>query len=130
MPLSFLKPKKASSWNQRKGLEGEKLAADYLKKQGYKILDARYRTRHGEIDLIALKNEVLLFVEVKQRSSDRYGDPLEAVNAYKLKNLNNAASIFLMKNPKFLKKFLIEFAVIAIRSYPSEQTIEMVKICP
>ncbi len=130
MPLPFLKPKKPNTWNQRQGLAGEKLAADYLKKQGYKILKTRYRTRYGEIDIIALKGEVLLFVEVKQRSSDRYGDPLEAVNAYKLKHLNKAATSFLMKNPNFLQKYLIEFAVIAIRPYSSEHRIEMVKLCP
>jgi putative endonuclease len=61
------------------GQEGEDRAARHLAKQGYKILERNYRTPSGEIDLIALHQGTVVFVEVKTRTSDAYGAPELAV---------------------------------------------------
>lgn len=67
----------------KKGKQGEKLAANFLKSHGYEILEENYRHKRGEIDLIARKEGLLVFVEVKTKSRDKYGFPEEAVNSKK-----------------------------------------------
>ena len=75
---------------------GEDLAADYLRRRGYEILERQYRCRWGEIDLIAWAPEgVLCFVEVKARSGTGFSAPREAVTAAKQRRLRNAASWYL-----------------------------------
>ena len=65
--------------NRRKeGAYYENLVAEYLKTQGYEILEKNYRCRIGEIDLIAKEGETLVFVEVKYRRNDKMGDPKKA----------------------------------------------------
>ena len=67
---------------------GEELAAEYLRKKGYKIIDRNFRKGYGEVDIVAIEDpnsseKTLVFVEVKTRTSNLYGSPLEAIN-YKL----------------------------------------------
>ena len=81
------------------GLEGEKQAEAYLASRGYRVLERRYRTRHGEIDLIAVKNRVLFFVEVKYRPKSRLGGGLEAIGPVKQNRLRSAARAYLMDHP-------------------------------
>jgi putative endonuclease len=69
------------------GSWGEQTAAKYLIKRGYIILERNFRSRLGEIDLIALDGRTLVFVEVKTRQNRNYGLPCEAVNAQKLRHL-------------------------------------------
>lgn len=66
--------------NKKLGAKGEKLALKYLKKQGWKIWEHGYKNPFGEVDIIAAKEEVVAFIEVKTRLSDVYGCPSEAVN--------------------------------------------------
>ena len=74
------------------GKKDEKLASTHLKKNKYKILEKNFRTRQGEIDIIAEdKEDVLCFVEVKARSTEDYGLPAEAVTSHKQKRLLIAA---------------------------------------
>ena len=61
---------------QKFGEKGESLAARFLKKNGYKILEQNYRTKLGEIDIIATERKTIVFVEVKTRKSTRYGSPM------------------------------------------------------
>jgi len=79
------------------GNRGESLAADYLQKQGYTILYRNYRYRRAEIDVIAVKDAVLVFIEVKTRASDVFGYPEEAVNKRKERMLLNAAEEFILQ---------------------------------
>lgn len=76
---------------QEKGKRGEDLAACFLTGQGYTLLQRRYRKRGGEIDLICRQNDTLVFVEVKARTTGRYGTPAEAVNRRKQRALTLAA---------------------------------------
>jgi len=90
--------KKISS-NVSKGKAAEQQAAQFLEEQGYIILSANYHTRYGEIDLIAQDGNCLVFVEVKQRSSHRFGSPEEAVTLKKQQKLILSAQHYLQKNP-------------------------------
>lgn len=80
------------------GAFGEKCAANYLQKKGYKILARNFRSRWGELDIIAEKNKKIFFFEVKTRRSLRAGLPEESVTPWKIKHLQKAAFIFLQKN--------------------------------
>lgn len=86
-------------YNKITGKCGEDVAASYLKKMGYKIIERNYRNKIGEIDIIAKNKENLVFVEVKTRSSDKFGTPAEAVTYYKKQKIVNTAKYYLMKNP-------------------------------
>jgi putative endonuclease len=79
------------------GTRGEELAVKFLKKKGYRIKVCNYKTRIGEIDIIASDGETLVFVEVKTRESLEYGHPFEAVNARKRKKIANVALLYLKK---------------------------------
>ena len=78
------------------GASHEKLAGAYLETQGYLILEYNFRSRRSEIDIVARDGEYLVFVEVKYRSDERNGDPLEAVDVRKQKRICQAARYYLM----------------------------------
>lgn len=81
------------------GIKGEKTAENYLyEKCGMSCLERRYRTRCGEIDLIMLDQETIVFVEVKTRQTGEPGSGLSAVNIRKQKRILNASLLYLMKN--------------------------------
>jgi len=85
--------------NKSTGQIGEDLAADYLKKQGYRILKSNFHTRFGEIDLICeiKKNKVpnLVFVEVKTKTGHAFGEPWEMVTPAKLAQVKRMAHVYL-----------------------------------
>ena len=81
----------------RLGKTGEDLACRALRRRGYEILDRRYRTRAGELDIIARENGTLVFVEVKTRSSARFGHPFDAVTRAKQRKLVAMADDYLAR---------------------------------
>ena len=85
-----------SRHRQSIGKEGEEIARKYLEKRGYKIVTANYRTRHGEIDLIARDGATLVFIEVKTRTQERFGSPLAALTARKCLNISRVALHYLI----------------------------------
>ncbi len=93
------------------GQQGEQQAEEYLKQQGYEILHRNWRHSHYEIDIVALKNEVLHIVEVKIRSSARFGLPEEAVTKKKFQSLLNAADEFLYQHQQYQH---VQYDVLAI----------------
>ena len=93
------------------GRMGEDAAVLYLKKQGYKILEQNYRTKSGEIDIIAKDGEDLVFVEVKTRSSEQFGTPAEAVTYYKKQSMVNSAKWYIAKYPTELN---IRFDIVEV----------------
>ena len=86
---------------QRVGRWGEQAAADHLEKQGYQILARNVRTAHGEVDVIARQQNVLVFVEVKTRSSNRYGYPEYSVSPKKRMHLLSSAEKYILEHPEF-----------------------------
>ena len=80
------------------GSVGEKKAAKFLKSLGYKVVAKNFKTKIGEIDLILLDGETLVFCEVKTREGDVYGTPGEAVNIEKRNKYYKVAEQYLVKN--------------------------------
>ena len=77
---------------------GEKHAAEYMKNNGYNIIETNYRCKMGEIDIIAKKDEYVIFCEVKARRSVLYGNPGEFVDFRKQRKLIKTAYKYLMEN--------------------------------
>lgn len=82
-------------YRKQTGNRGEKLAINYLEKQGYQILKQNFTIRGGEIDLIAQDGEQIVFVEVKTRYSHQFGLPEESLSYFKLQALQRTARVFL-----------------------------------
>lgn len=82
------------------GRAGEVKAEEFLRSQGYEILERNFKTRIGEIDLIAEKDGTIVFVEVKTRSTEAFGTPAEAVGVNKRKKYALVASEYLVKHKK------------------------------
>jgi putative endonuclease len=102
---------------QRKeaGLEAEDAALRYLVGQGLKLVSRNYRCRTGEIDLIMVDRTALVLVEVRYRSSARFGGAAASVTKHKQKRIINAAR-FLLVTRRELRRFPVRFDVIAIDS--------------
>ena len=83
-------------FNHVKGILGEDIAAKYLKKKHFKILERNHRNRVGEIDIVAMHKKILVFVEVKSRSTLEFGTPAEAVDERKQHKLRQVASLYLI----------------------------------
>jgi putative endonuclease len=98
---------------QALGKWGEVLAADFLENQGYLIIERNCRTPYGEIDIVAQDGGVLVFVEVKTRSSDTYGFPEESITSKKREHLISAAQGILQSMSERSISWRID--VIAIR---------------
>ena len=79
------------------GKLGEDEAQNYLIKHGYKIVERNYKLKYGEVDIIALKNKVIIFVEVKTRLSDLFGAPAEAVDIKKQQKIIKVAKQYLLR---------------------------------
>jgi putative endonuclease len=77
------------------GTLGEQLAREFLERNGCKIIDKNFNTRYGEIDLIAKSGDEILFVEVKTRTSSKYGYPEYAVDRKKISHLLRALMIYM-----------------------------------
>jgi len=103
------------------GNKAEKLAARFLIKQGYKILERQYRTRAGEIDLIAKDVDEIVFVEVKARNSNQFGYPEESVTRDKLRKIQTTAELYLQKYKLENQPYRIE--VIAIEYQDNQDPI-------
>lgn len=81
------------------GRLGERKAEEFLKNLGYRILERNYRSRFGEIDLIAEDHGTVVFVEVKLRGGDKFGTPLEAITHQKLSKVIKTSQFYLLNKP-------------------------------
>ena len=112
------------------GKTGEKTAADFLKKNKYLILERNFRTRNGEIDIVAIdkseKDHVLAFVEVKTRSSDVFGTPFEAITPWKLKFLIRAAQFYKLTHKNLPGAMRIDAVSVELHE-TGEPEIELMK---
>ncbi len=95
--------------NKIKGKYGEDTAVNYLIKNGYKILERNYHfSRYGEIDIIALDGGTLCFIEVKTRSSNRFGTPFESITKTKLDKIRKTAYFYMQNTPVNFTGFRID----------------------
>lgn len=93
------------------GKTGEALGSSFFEQEGYKILEKNWRFSRWEVDIIASKNDVLHFVEIKTRRSAAYGFPEAKVGNKKIQHLINAAEEYLYQNPQWKR---IQFDVLSI----------------
>jgi putative endonuclease len=103
------------------GLRGERAAAEFLARRGFRVIGGRFLARRGEVDLVCRRGDTLVLVEVKTRTGDGFGLPAEAVGARKRRALRAAAAEYRAlsgwRGP-------IEFAVVAIREGAPPELIE------
>ncbi len=83
------------------GDSAEDIARQYLEQKGYRTVQKNFRCKTGEVDLVMLKADTLVFVEVRSRSHNRYGEPLETVNQAKQQKIKKASAYFLYIHPQF-----------------------------
>lgn len=110
---------------QQFGKRSERLAVEYLKRKGYRILETNYRSSAGEIDIIAREKKTIVFVEVKARSSRRFGSPKAAVTPAKQRKISMAALEYLKRTDRTGAS--ARFDVVAIDTAAGLPAIEVVK---
>lgn len=95
------------------GKNNEEKACKYLTDNGYKIIDRNFRSKTGEIDIIAIKDKYICFIEVKYRKNIKSGTPEEAVNVSKMKKISKVSEYYLYINRKYIN-YQIRYDVIAM----------------
>ena len=110
---------------QELGKRGEAQAAELLKRRGYKILEQNYRSRLGEIDIIARDRQTLVFVEVKARTSSDYGPPKAAVTPAKQRKISMAALGYLKETGQTRVK--ARFDVVTLLGAGPKTRIDIIK---
>ncbi len=114
--------------NKQLGNYGEKLACDYLKKNGYKIIETNYHSQLGEIDIIAKFKKSIIFIEVKTRASE--GEilyPQEAVDHRKQKRMLRVIEQYIWKNKIDDKKCQIDIIAISINKVTKSVKLKHLK---
>lgn len=110
----------------QRGKAAEERALNFLKKCGLKPLEKNYRTRGGEIDLIMLDDETIVFIEVRARSNDSYMKPLESIDKRKLENIIYASNHYLQKN-RAGNDSSCRFDVVVLTGASGQPKIEWIK---
>lgn len=91
---------------------GENIACKYLLNKGYKIIDRNFRKGYGEIDIVATKENILIFIEVKTRATSLFGGAMEAISNSKLHKLIRTAEYYKVLNPKLPDSLRIDAILI------------------
>ncbi len=104
------------SQNSTFGKKGEDIAVEMLVKNGYKVIDRNFSSRFGEIDIIAIEGQTLVFVEVKTRQSIKFGLPQEAVTPQKIYKIKKTAEYYSLIHPDLPKKLRIDVVAIIIEN--------------
>lgn len=110
---------------QEIGKLGEDLATKYLEQQGYKVIERNFECRQGEIDIIAIDKNELVFIEVKTRTNLKYGKPVEAVNQNKQKHLTKAVRYYLYS--RHLENEFVRIDVMEIYLYNHKYRVNHIK---
>ncbi len=103
-------------WRRRRGQQGEQIAAEFLQQQGYLIQERNYRSRRGEIDIIAWDGGTLVFIEVKSKTHTVFGFPAEMVDQRKQQTLVRVAMHYVRQQK--LPHTALRFDVVAILVRP------------
>jgi putative endonuclease len=114
-----------SSGRMRTGKRGEDIACAYLKRRGYRIVERNYKCPLGELDIVARDGDAIVFVEVKSRKSEEFGDPQLAVGLEKQKKVSRISLTYLKE--KHLYPCNARFDVVAIKMLPDGITIELIQ---
>jgi len=112
--------------NNEKGRRGEDLAAQYLTRQGYRILTQNFRVACGEVDIIAQDRDSLVFVEVKTRTGQGFGSPAEAVTYRKRQQISKTALVYLSQQGLLNQPARFDVVAILLRNN-AEPHIELIR---
>ena len=110
---------------QKFGKFGENLAARHLKKLGYKIICKNYRTKLGEIDIIAKEEDTIVFVEVKSRRTSTFGSPKYSITKKKQQQISKTALYYLKETNQ--SNVSARFDVVTVSSVNKKHDIEVIK---
>ncbi len=110
---------------QKFGKFGENLAARHLKKLGYKIICQNYRTKLGEIDIIAKKDDTIVFVEVKSRRTSTFGHPKHSITLKKQQQISKTALYYLKETNQ--NNVRARFDVVTVNSVNKKHDVEVIK---
>jgi putative endonuclease len=102
---------------------GETYAANYPEKLGYEVLRRNVRTPYGEIDIVAKEKNQLVFVEVKTRSSKKFGNPEDSVTEGKIIHLIESAVSFLQENPEYTEDWRVDVIAIQVDSQSNSPSL-------
>ncbi len=107
------------------GDKGEKLARDFLKKKGYRIIETNFRCREGEIDIVARKKDYLVFVEVRTKTGAGYGSPEESITFAKKDKLIASALSYIDTHKNLPDSWRIDFVAVELDEGGRVKRIEL-----
>ncbi len=107
------------------GVLGEKLAQDFLKKRGYRIIETNYRCLRGEIDIVARHKDCLVFIEVRTKSNLDFGSPEESISSTKQARMRTTAGFYLQSLPKMPASWRIDFVAVEMGKDGKARRIEI-----
>lgn len=112
---------------------GEEKACEYLRKNNFKIVERNFRKGYGELDIIAIDSsegkgkEILVFVEVKTRTSNQFGLPLESITPWKLKSVIQTAQFYKMIHPNLPESLRVDAVSVKLLNNNEVESIELTK---
>jgi putative endonuclease len=109
------------------GILGEKLAKDFLRKRGYRILEANYRCPEGEIDLVAKHKDYLVFIEVRTKRSREFGSPEESITSTKKEKLRAVASHYHQTHKDLPQLWRIDVVAVELDRKGKPSRIELIE---
>ncbi len=107
------------------GTLGEKIAVDYLSKQGYRVLETNFRCREGEIDIVAKKDDFLVFVEVRTRRSTSFVTPEESVTPSKIERLITLGQTYIESHQDLPPSWRIDVVAVELTPEARVSRIEL-----
>ena len=109
------------------GILGEKLAKDFLKKKGYRITEANYRSPEGEIDIIARHGDSLVFIEVRTKTSREFGSPEESITLTKMGRIKATAAHYQQTHSNLPALWRIDVVAIELNPKGKPSRIELIE---
>lgn len=115
------------TFNKNIGNFGEDIAANYLRTNGYVIIQRNFKCRIGELDIIGKDNSHIAFIEVKTRYGSNYGSPCEAVTTAKQYKIYKTAQYFIMINKLYKQNFRFDVVEVILNSIDDNHRIRVIK---
>jgi len=109
------------------GILGEKLANDFLRKRGYRILETNYRCPEGEIDIVAKHKDFLAFIEVRTKTSRQFGSPEESITPAKQEKMRAAALHYQQTHNNLPPQWRIDFVGVELNQKGKLSRIELIE---
>ncbi len=109
------------------GILGEKLAGDYLKKRGYRILETNYNCPHGEIDIVAKKKDSVVFIEVRTKTGHSFGTPEESITQTKKGRIRTSALHYLQTHDNMPESWRIDVVAVEMDHDGKISRIELIE---